>query len=84
MRKQIKRLFENDLFYIYVHADIDSLKKRDTKGLYRKADIGLIDNLIGYSKKSIYEKPENVDLILNTSSDTILESTWNHYLVSFV
>ena len=70
VRKQIKRLFENDLFYIYVHADIDSLKKRDTKGLYRKADIGLIDNLIGYSKKSIYEKPENADLILNTSSDT--------------
>ena len=32
--------------------------------------IGLIDNLIGYSKKSIYEKPENADLILNTSSDT--------------
>tara|TARA_Y100000816_G_scaffold124654_1_gene87684 strand:- start:2012 stop:2554 length:543 start_codon:yes stop_codon:yes gene_type:complete len=70
VRKEIKSLFENDLFYIYVHADIDSLKKRDTKGLYRKADMGLIDNLIGYSKKSIYEKPENADLILNTSSDT--------------
>ena len=69
VRKEIKSLFENDLFYIYVHADIDSLKKRDTKGLYRKADMGLIDNLIGYSKKSVYEKPENADLILDTSSN---------------
>ncbi len=69
VRKEIKRLFESDLFYIFVHADIDSLKKRDTKGLYRKADIGLIDNLIGYSAKSVYEQPEDADLILDTSSN---------------
>ena len=69
IRKEIKKIFKNDLFYIYVYADIESLKKRDTKGLYRKADIGLIDNMIGYSEKSLYEEPENADLKLNTSSN---------------
>ena len=69
IRKEIKKIFKNDLFYIYVYADIESLKKRDTKGLYRKADMGLIDDMIGYSEKSLYEEPENADLKLNTSSN---------------
>ena len=61
--------FKYVLFYIYVYADIESLKKRDTKGLYRKADMGLINDMIGYSEKSLYEEPENADLKLNTSSN---------------
>ena len=36
VRKQIKRLFENDLFYIYVHADIDSLKKEIQRACIEK------------------------------------------------
>ena len=31
--------------------------------------MGLIDNMIGYSEKSLYEEPENADLKLNTSSN---------------
>ena len=31
--------------------------------------MGLIDNLIGYSPKSVYEHPKNTDLRLDTSSD---------------
>ncbi len=69
VRKEIKKMFKEDLFYIYVYSDIESLKQRDTKGLYRKADEGLIDNLIGYSEKSIYEEPKSVDLKLDTSSN---------------
>ena len=80
IRKEIKKMFDNDLFYIYVYSDIASLKKRDTKGLYKKADMGLIDNLIGYSKKSIYEEPQNADLKLNTSSN--IKSSYNIELLS--
>ena len=69
IRQEIKKIFKNDLYLIYVYSDIESLKNRDTKGLYKKADMGLIDNLIGYSPKSIYEHPKNTDLRLDTSSD---------------
>ena len=69
IRKDIKKIFKKDLFYIYVYSNIESLKERDTKGLYKKADMGLIDNVIGYSEKSIYEEPENADLKLDTSSN---------------
>jgi adenylyl-sulfate kinase len=69
IRQEIKKKFKNVLFYIYVYADIESLRKRDTKGLYKKADMGLIDDMIGYSEKSLYEEPENADLKLNTSSN---------------
>ena len=31
--------------------------------------MGLIDDMIGYSEKSLYEEPQNVDLKLNTSSN---------------
>ena len=32
IRKEIKKIFKKDLFYIYVYADLESLKNRDTKG----------------------------------------------------
>jgi len=69
IRQEIKNIFEDDFLLIYVYSDINSLKDRDTKGLYRKADMGLIDNLIGYSKKSVYEPPVNPDLTLDTSNN---------------
>ena len=33
-------------------AELNTLIKRDTKGLYKKAIIGEINNLIGYSQNS--------------------------------
>ena len=67
IREEIKKLFDKDIYFIYVYSDINSLKKRDTKGLYKKADNGIIDNLIGYSDKSVYEKPIDPNVTLNTS-----------------
>ena len=69
IRQEIKNRFQDDFLLIYVYSDINSLKDRDTKGLYKKADMGLIDNLIGYSKKSIYEPPVSPDLTLDTSNN---------------
>ena len=56
-------------------CDIDSLIKRDPKGLYGKADRGEIPDLIGYSKINPYEVPEDADLEVDTSSKTTLESS---------
>ena len=67
IRNKIKEKFKNNICFIYVNADIKTLKARDTKKLYFKADNNEIKDLIGYSKTSKYEKPENPDLILNTS-----------------
>ena len=52
-----------------MYSDIESLRQRDTKGLYKKADNKEILNLIGYSDiaDSRYERPISPDLILNTS-----------------
>ena len=67
VRQEIKKIFKNNIVFIYVYSDIESLKQRDTKGLYKNADEGIIKNLIGYSPGSIYEEPENCELILDTS-----------------
>lgn len=69
IRNQIKAEFNKDLSFIYMHSDIESLRQRDTKGLYKKADNKEILNLIGYSDiaDSRYERPISPDLILNTS-----------------
>ncbi len=70
IRNQIKNEFKDDISFIYMYADIESLKERDTKDLYRKADNKEILNLIGYSnkKESRYEQPICADLTLDTSS----------------
>ena len=77
IRRKIKKIFKNDIYFIYVNADIKSLKSRDTKQLYLKADNNEIKDLIGYSKISKYEKPLNPDIILNTSQDSRPEDNYN-------
>lgn len=51
---------------VYIHASVDACVRRDVKGLYRKAQEGLIDNLIGFSPGSPYEAPAKPDLELRT------------------
>ena len=72
-RKNIKELFrDEDFIEIYVKCDINSLQKRDPKGLYKKALSGEIPNFTGIN--SPYEEPKNPDLVLDTSILTINES----------
>ena len=57
-----------------MHANLDTLQKRDTKGLYKKATLGQVNNLIGFSKNSKYEPPNYPDLRINTDCCTEKES----------
>ena len=54
-------------YLIYVKSDLETLKSRDTKGLYKKADSGELDNLIGYSSGNPYDEPEDMDLLVDTT-----------------
>jgi adenylylsulfate kinase len=54
---------------IWINCDIETLIKRDTKQLYRKAmlpddDPGKVKNLTGINDP--YEAPQNPDLIIDT------------------
>lgn len=67
IRKAIKELMQPAFYLVYVESSIETLKSRDTKGLYRDSDSGKINNLIGYSKSNPYDEPTDMDLIVNTS-----------------
>ena len=83
VRKRTRSLLEPYYHLVYVEADIDSLKKRDTKGLYKAADQGLINNLIGYSEINPYDKPSDADFVVNTNNNTLLNDS-KQSLLGFV
>lgn len=74
-RKLAREKAKNRFYEIYCKADIEVLVSRDPKGLYKKAMNGKIKNLIGFSTKSKYEAPENPDLILDSTNESVDEST---------
>ncbi|MBN1882420.1 MAG: adenylyl-sulfate kinase [Deltaproteobacteria bacterium] len=57
-----------DFVEIYCDSELDVLIERDTKGLYKKALAGEIENFTGISDP--YEPPENPELVLKTDSES--------------
>jgi adenylylsulfate kinase len=69
IRNMAKRIIgEKDFFLIYTNSSIETCEKRDVKGLYKKARKGEIKYFTGIT--SIFEEPDNADLILNTETNT--------------
>ena len=66
-RKEIPNFVE-----VWVKASVDECKKRDPKGLYKKALAGEIKNLTGL--QAPYEEPENPELVLDTEKHSVEES----------
>ena len=66
-------LSSDEFFEIFVNTPLEECEKRDPKGLYKKARAGVLKNFTGID--SLYEEPENPDLILNTSSGNAEELT---------
>ena len=83
VRKRTRSLLEPYYHLVYVETDIDSLKERDTKGLYKAADQGLINDLIGYSEINPYDKPSDADFVINTNNNTLLNDS-KQSLLGFV
>ncbi len=80
IRKKVRSILEPYLHLVYVRADIDSLKRRDTKGLYAAADNGVINDLIGYSEINPYDEPNNAEIVVDTSQKISLEASKNRVL----
>lgn len=57
---------------IYIDCSYENCKKRDTKGLYAKAERGELNNFIGLHVP--YEPPENPEVIINSFSEKPKES----------
>jgi adenylyl-sulfate kinase len=72
-RRQAKQIIgEENFFLVYVSCDIDTLKARDTKGLYKKYELGEIKNMVGIDLP--YEVPDNSNVVVNTAAFSLEKS----------
>ncbi|MGA1863040.1 adenylyl-sulfate kinase [Deferribacter thermophilus] len=70
---------------IYVKANIEECKKRDYKGVYKKAEKGEIKNLTGIHEK--YEEPESPEIILDTtkySPDELADMVYDYVIKKLI
>jgi adenylylsulfate kinase len=73
IRNLAKEIIGAENFYeIFIYCPLEICEQRDPKGMYKKARRGDIKNFTGIS--SIYEKPENADLVIDTGNTTIEDS----------
>ena len=71
-REMVKSLVSEDEFIeIFVDTPLDICEKRDTKGLYKKARAGEIENFTGIS--SVYEVPIDADIVVKTEGQSVDE-----------
>ncbi len=72
-RQFVKDLFsQGEFIEVHIHASLDIVKKRDPKGLYKKALAGKIKNFTGLD--SVYEAPKNPDIFIDTAVMTAEEA----------
>jgi len=60
-----ERVPEGEFIEVFVDAPVDECRRRDPKGLYKKADAGLLRGFTGVDAP--YEAPETPDLHLRTA-----------------
>lgn len=67
VRENIKKLVT-----IFLECSIEECARRDPKGLYKKAQNGGIETVVGFG--STYDVPEGINLTINTENASIEES----------
>jgi len=73
MRDYVRKLFPPGGFSeVYVKCSVSECKKRDPKGLYKKAEAGEIKNFTGISAP--YDTPEKAEVVLSTDELSVEES----------
>lgn len=60
---------ESEFVLVYVKCDIEECKKRDPKGLYKKAEEGKIENFTGVNHP--FQEPKDPEIIVETDKDSI-------------
>lgn len=68
-RKHIRNLIGKDFCLVFVDCPLEVCEKRDTKGLYKKARAGAIQNFTGVSDP--YEKPIEAEIILDSCNENV-------------
>jgi adenylylsulfate kinase-like enzyme len=66
---------EGRFFEIYVKCDLDVCRRRDPRGLYRRAESGEIKEFTGVSSR--YEEPQHPEIVLNTEIMAVEECVEN-------
>jgi adenylylsulfate kinase len=69
-----RETFASNYAEVYVSAKLNTLQKRDTKGLYSQAACGKIDDLIGVDNGVTYEPPADPELLIDTDLEGVHES----------
>jgi adenylyl-sulfate kinase len=69
--RAMARSLSDNYIEVYVKADLETVKTRDVKGLYKKALNNEIKNFTGVSDP--YEAPENPEITVETDKNTIDE-----------
>lgn len=74
IRREVRRDIESNgaaFVEVFVQASLETLVRRDVKGLYKKAIAGEIANFTGVSDP--YEAPEGPDILVNSDVETVAE-----------
>ena len=71
MRNFTRELCEN-FIEVYVKCSLQECKKRDVKGMYKKAESGEIKDFTGVQDP--FEEPKNPEIIVNTDNEAIRQS----------
>lgn len=72
-RRVARNIIGAPFIEVYVSTPLEECEKRDVKGLYKKARAGQIRNFTGIS--SLYEEPENAEIVIDTSKYDVCECT---------
>lgn len=70
-RKALREMVENNIV-VYIKADIETCKQRDTSGNYAKALAGEYPNFTGIS--DVYEEPKHAEITIDTDRLSVEES----------
>jgi len=70
-RKQIRDMVKNNIV-VYVKADVETCKERDTEGKYQKALSGKYQNFTGVS--DVYEEPKHAEIVIDTDILSVHEA----------
>lgn len=70
-RKALREMVHNNIV-VYIKADIETCKKRDTHGNYDKALAGEYPNFTGIS--DVYEEPKHAEIIIDTDLLSVEEA----------
>jgi adenylylsulfate kinase len=84
IRNEVRNLCTN-FIEVFVSSPIDTCIQRDTKGLYKKAIAGEINDFTGISAP--YFPPKNPEVLVDTSSLSVSECTnmvLNFYIKSLI